>query len=193
MQEDGDQLMPLGDNNNNQNRQAGTKSDGDVLAQLAANQATVKDVYILEKGMSASLNKIVKNQDKTNTVLSDIQKATRTNSKVISSVDSELQNLLRKIDSIVNDVHTMRTNTASTNIPASNSIDNQLTTVIDKLDDIIQHLNNLENTTTPPVDYSTQLNSIDQQLRDFITNNIPIDYRTQLNSINQQLSNINHS
>ena len=50
--------------NNQQNTQQNTQVDGDVLAQLAANQATVKDVYILEKGMSVSLNKIVKNQDR---------------------------------------------------------------------------------------------------------------------------------
>lgn len=147
--------------NNQQNTQQNTQVDGDVLAQLAANQATVKDVYILEKGMSVSLNKIVKNQDKTNTVLSDIQKATRTNSKVISSVDSELQNLLRKIDSIVNDVHTMRTNTASTNIPASNSIDNHLTTVIDKLDDISASISGINVTPDLNIDFSDIIDKLD--------------------------------
>ena len=169
--------------NNQQNTQQNTQVDGDVLAQLAANQATVKDVYILEKGMSVSLNKIVKNQDKTNTVLSDIQKATRTNSKVISSVDSELQNLLRKIDSIVNDVHTMRTNTASTNIPASNSIDNHLTTVIDKLDDISASISGINVTPDLNIDFSDIIDKLDT----IIANQTPA---TDLSEIVSQLNTI---
>lgn len=186
--------MPIGDNNN-QNRQAGTKSDGDVLAQLAANQATVKDVYLLEKGMSASLNKIVKNQDKSNTVLSDIQKATRTNSKVISSVDSGLQNILRKIDSIVNDVHTMRTNT-TTDTSATVGTDKQLTTVVDKLDNIYTVISEINANQTPTTDLSgivSQLNTIianqTATANGTVGNTVGIDYSTYLNDILQELRN----
>lgn len=212
----------MANDNNQQNTPQNTQVDGDVLAQLAANQATVKDVYVLEKGMSASLNKIVKNQDKTNTVLSDIQKATRTNSKVISSVDSELQNLLRKIDSIVNDVHTMRTNT-TTDTSATIGTDKQLTTVVDKLDNIYTAISKINANSTPTtdlsgiisqldtiitnqatnangtvgntvgIDYSTYLIDILQRLDTILSSSAGTDYSTQLDSIIQQINNLSSS
>ena len=87
----------MANENNNQNQPTGTKQNGDVLAQLAANRATVKDVYLLEKGMSTTLNKIEKNQEKANSVLSNLFTELKSGHKVMSSVDTKLQQIINKL------------------------------------------------------------------------------------------------
>ena len=90
----------MANDNNQQNTQQNTQMDGDVLGQLVANQATVKDVFQLEKGMNNTLNKIEKNQTKVNTVLLEIQKEIKKGGKVISSVDTKLQQIVTQITNI---------------------------------------------------------------------------------------------
>lgn len=177
------------DNNQQGTAQQNTKTDGDIVGQLAANHATTKDVYLLEKGMSTTLNKIEKNQTKANTVLADIQREIKKDGKVISSVDTKLQQIITKITSIAN---------ASTPKPTySGNADMANTTVnysdvLNEMRDLLANINN-KDATNNTIDYNGTLagiqGTLDQiaNINDSINN---LDYADALDDINNTLSNI---
>lgn len=87
--------------NNNQQGQSGTPQNsqlnGDILAQLAANGASTRDIYLLGRSMDSTVRKIEKNQAKTNSTLSELLKEFKAGHRAMSAVDNKLQQLINKV------------------------------------------------------------------------------------------------
>lgn len=152
----------------NDNNQQNTQMDGDVLGQLAANQATVKDVFQLEKGMNNTLNKIEKNQTKVNIVLSEIQKEIKKGGRVISSVDTKLQQIVTQITNIANQNKTPRgknvDGTLETNVLDIASYVNDCSSYLDEIRKLLKNIDdrqvNNPNDGIPPQDDATKVDSL---------------------------------
>ena len=121
-------------NSQNNGRNQGTSVPGDILGQLAANTATTKDTYLLEKAMSVSLSKIEKHNYVTNTLLTDIRKSVDRSDKTLSSVDTTLNKINKRLDSIA---QSLQRNTSlhptSNNTVSTVKIEDQLSDIIDLL------------------------------------------------------------
>lgn len=190
--------MPINNTPGSTNTTANVPDNGDVLAQLAANQANTKDLYLLEKGMSNTLSKIEKNQSSVTTVLTDIRKLMQSGNKVLSSVDTSLKDFTHKLNNVVDSLNKLtnsNTLTQSTNIP-NTTVDlsgvlsrldiisnDQLNRVVDSLNQLTSSNTSTQATNTP--DVTVDLREVLSRL-DTISNN-------QLNSVNQNNagSNIN--
>ena len=131
--------MALGGNSNASDNANGTKQDGDVLAQLAANRATVKDVYLLEKGMNTTLNKIAKNQEKSNSVLSNLLGEVKAGHRVLSSVDTKLQQLINQLSAGSNKV-TPGSSDLETNVLDIVSYVNDCSSYLDEIRELLKNI-----------------------------------------------------
>lgn len=192
--------MPASGNNGQQQNgtQQNTAQNGDILAQLVANHATTKDVYMLEKGMNATLGKIEKNQNKANTVLSDINKEFKDGHRVLSSVDTKLQQIINKISQ-----GSTNNNNNQGNTDISKAVNNIVTafkdnnTYLASIKDILRDVNTNVNGITTNTNYLAEIKNILQNLNipqgsgNNNNNNIDPDFFTtvvdKLNSIDTSL------
>ena len=118
--------------NNGQNQ--GSSIPGDILGQLAANTATTKDTYLLEKAMSMSLSKIEKYNSTANTILTDIRKSVTHSDTTLTSIDNTLNKMSKRLDEVAQSLknnNTLHPNNGST--VSTVKIENQLSDIIDIL------------------------------------------------------------
>lgn len=161
--------MPTNNNQNQQNgNQAGVVNDGDVLAQLAANQATTKDIYLVQKSIDNTAKKIEKHQQKSNTVLTDINKLLKQQNRVMTSVDSNFNQVLTELRRISTGTSGIPYNSGSTSDTSSNydarldRIISLLETQTDQLSDVSSYVN----------DCSSYLDEMRELLRDIESHNV---------------------
>ena len=121
-------------NGQNNGRNQGSSIPGDILGQLAANTATTKDTYLLEKAMSMSLSKIEKYNSTANTILTDIRKSVTHSDTTLTSIDNTLNKMSKRLDEIAQSLKnntTLHPNTGST--VSTVKIESQLSDIIDIL------------------------------------------------------------
>ena len=148
--------------NNGQNQ--GSSIPGDILGQLAANTATTKDTYLLEKAMSMSLSKIEKYNSTANTILTDIRKSVTHSDTTLTSIDNTLNKMSKRLDEIAQSLKNNNTLHPNTNSTVSTvKIESQLSDIIDILRNPPPPANNNTggNNGPTPTDSATSADTLD--------------------------------
>lgn len=117
--------------NNGQNQ--GSSIPGDILGQLAANTATTKDTYLLEKAMSMSLSKIEKYNSTANTILTDIRKSVTHSDTTLTSIDNTLNKMSKRLDEIAQSLKNNNSLHPNNSTVSTVKIESQLSDIIDIL------------------------------------------------------------
>ena len=155
--------MPANNNQNANQNQSANAPKGDILTQIVAKDTSLKDLYLLEKTMSASLMSIDKIQQKMNTTLSSVDKNILKGNKTLSSIDTSMHQVLTKLDALAQGVLTHSTNRPKLDNLNLKTVESLLTNINQNTADV---LTTIANSTAASVVSSTPANMYDTDLAD---------------------------